>query len=150
MFVNRARRTATTITELLVACTIVGTLLTSVVPVFVHTDRLNREMSRHRLALDELSNQLDTLTLLRPDEILTGLEDLTVDPTVAARFPESQLSGELVAEDRGFRLTLRLAWRRDAMIEAPPVVLSAWVVAPEDGEERSMERRDSAAPEVSP
>ena len=85
-------RAGTTITELLVACTIVGTLLTTTVPVLVRTGRLSRELSRHRLALDELSNQLDRLTLLPLDELKPSLNALTLDESVAAHLSRGRIT----------------------------------------------------------
>jgi hypothetical protein len=101
-------------------------MLATMVPALVRIGGINRDLARHHLALDELSNQLERLSLLPLDQLEQQLSELTVDTSVAAQLPSVQLRGQLVPADLGYRLTLQLSWQR-ASADAPPISLTTWI-----------------------
>ena len=65
----------------------------------------------YRLALDELSNQLDRLTSLPGDELSLAVKELQLTPFTAERLSDAKLVGEIAPTDVGQRVTLRLTSR---------------------------------------
>jgi hypothetical protein len=114
--------------DTLVAFTLLVTVLSVATPLVVRHTRLLKSQRDYRLALDELSNQMDRLTALSADELPNALNELTPSSFLAERIPGSRLSGELQAAETGFRLKLRLSW--DESQQNPPVSLAAWVIRP--------------------
>ena len=125
---RRARpfsRGATTV-ELLVAFSLLTTVLGASLPLVVRHGRILVSARHYRLALDELSNQVERLTALAPTELPAAIERLEPSPFTARRLPGAKLKGRLDAAEVGKRLTLEIVWdepqRRDA-----PVVIAAWI-----------------------
>ena len=98
--------------ELIVAAVLLTALLACLTPLAVSAGRLWQDSQRSRLALDELSNQLETLTQLNAAEAKLALSALMVSEQVAARLPNAQLSGEILFDEDGPRISLTLRWDR--------------------------------------
>lgn len=96
-------------------------------PLVVRHGRLLTAHRQYRLALDELSNQLERLTALPEAELLAAVEQLTASDFAAARLPGVELKGELAPDDLGTCVTLRISWDEPQRREAP-LSLSAWVM----------------------
>lgn len=138
------RRTASTLIELLVAFTLLTALLGAALPLIVRHQQLLASARTYRLALDELSNQLETLTALDAEQLPAALETLAPSPFAIERLPGAELNATLDSSRDQPRLTLSLAWdepgRRDK-----PLTLVAWLdpsaQAPEEKptEEQSQE-----------
>jgi hypothetical protein len=122
----RARSGASSI-EVLVAFTLLSTALSLMLPLVVRHGRLLESCRHYRLALDELSNQLDCLTTLPPAEAKSAVAQLAPSPFIAANLPGAKLMGQLKSADVGDRLTLQLSW--DDMPEHPTAVsMAAWIL----------------------
>jgi hypothetical protein len=124
---------------MLVAFTLLGSVLTVATPLVVRHSRLLTAHSEYQLALEEVSNQLERLTALPAAELPSAVEALQPSEFAAAHLHGAQLKAELTEADRGERLTLRLAWD-EPQRHAAPVALSAWIYR----------RADAAAGEASP
>jgi hypothetical protein len=119
------RRGATTV-EALVAFTLLTTILSVFVPLVARHGRLLVAQREYRLALDELSNQLERLSALPRQELPGALDQLQPSEYAASRLHGAELRGEIVPADLGQRLTLRLAWG-EHKTAAAPVTLAAWI-----------------------
>jgi len=117
-------RSATTVLEVIVSITMLMAALTLSLPLILHNERLLIEQRNYRLALDELSNQLDRLTPTSREELSLALEQLTVSPFVAERLPGAALTAELNPIDAGQRLILSLTWQDP---NEHKVALAAWL-----------------------
>ena len=112
--------------EVLVAFTLLTSIMSFTVPLIVRHGRLLTSHNHYRLALDELSNQLDRLTALPNADRMEALEDLAPSPFAAARLPGVELRYEIEPLDIGQRLTLFVTWDEPQRRQAP-VTMAAWV-----------------------
>jgi hypothetical protein len=137
------RRTATSTLEVIVACTLMSSVLTVFTPLVVKHRRLLAAQRDYRLALDEVSNQLERLVALSEDDLPAALAQLKPSEFAAARLPGAELRGELSNIDFGQRLKLELTWDEPQRRERP-VSLAAWLSP------RSGSRSDPAGRSQSP
>jgi hypothetical protein len=107
----RLRRCGSTSYEVLVAFTLLTTLLSLSLSSMVRHGRLLTSEQNYRLALDELSNQLDRLTALPGNELSQAVKELQLTPFTAERLSDAKLVGEIAPTDIGQRVTLRLVSR---------------------------------------
>src|SRR5882672_4071612 len=91
----RLRRCGSTSYEVLVAFTLLTTLLSLSLSSMVRHGRLLTSEQNYRLALDELSNQLDRLTALPGNELPLAVKELKLTPFTAERLSDAKLVGEI-------------------------------------------------------
>lgn len=113
--------------EAIVAFTLLSTALTLSLPLIVHHQRLLESARHYRLALDELSNQVDRLTSIPAADVSSELTRLAPSPFLAKNLPGAALTGELQSADIGQRLTLHLTWN-DLPRSPTTVALTAWIL----------------------
>ncbi|WP_428306269.1 hypothetical protein [Lacipirellula sp.] len=123
------RRLGTTLIELLVAFTLLTALLGAALPLIVRHQQLLASARTYRLALDELSNQLETLTALEAEELPAALETLAPSPFAVERLPGAELTAALDTDGDQPRLTLALAWNEPGRRDKP-LTLVAWLDPP--------------------
>src|SRR6266480_5409484 len=104
------RRLATSTLEVLVPLTLLMSVLSVSLPLIVRHGRLLMVQQHYRLALDELSNQLDRLTGMRAEDVPLALKQLSVSPFTAARLVGAKLNAELKPAEIGQSFTIRLTW----------------------------------------
>jgi hypothetical protein len=121
--------TGTTTVEVLISFTLLITVLSFSAPLMVKHSRLLKAQRDYRLALDELSNQIERLSALPQDELPAAVEKLAPSEFITAHLSGVQLRGELAANDNARRVTLRLAWDEPQRLQAP-VSLAAWISPP--------------------
>jgi hypothetical protein len=132
--------------ELLVAATLLMCMIGILGPLTVRTSRICNDGRHMRMALDELSNQLDWLTSLDRDELTQALENLAPSEQVQQVLPDASLHGETLSDADGTRLILTLDWERP--MKGVPISLTGWMAAqPVDRTEP--EANSSAAKEES-
>jgi type II secretory pathway pseudopilin PulG len=123
------RRRGSMLIELLVAFTLLTALLGAALPLIVRHQQLLASARTYRLALDELSNQLETLSALDAEQLPAALESLALSPFAAERLPDAELDAVLDASGEQPRVALSLTWdepgRRDK-----PLTLVAWLDPP--------------------
>ena len=122
---SRPRR-GTTITEFVVACTLLGSLMLFVVPSVVRIGRLQQAVRQDRIAMDELTNQLDRLTQMPLNELKQEMDTLSFSEFAASRLPNPKLSGTLQDSEDGYRLALELSWNRPGRSVAP-ATMATWI-----------------------
>ena len=111
--------------EVLVAFTLLSSVLSLSLPLVVRHGRLLKDQRSYRIALDELSNQLDRLTALPETELLATLEQLAPSKFAETRLPSAELVGEFEPAEVGRRVTLRLSWNGP---QRRRVSMAAWII----------------------
>jgi len=96
--------------EAIVAFVLLSASISVATPLIVRHAQIVMDQRRYRLALDELTNQLDRLTALSETETRAELHQLMPGELVVRHLPGVQLTGELTPEELGSRMTLTLTW----------------------------------------
>lgn len=112
-------------TDLVVAATLLVGIISFVAPLAVRSGRLWQDSRHYRLALDELSNQLERLTNMDEARRKAALAELSVSSQVRDRLPNPVLHGRSIDDSDGARLVLQLQW--DRVGPAKPLTLVAWI-----------------------
>jgi hypothetical protein len=134
-----------TIVEVVVAFSLLATLLAVATPLAVRHRRLLSSARDYRVAIEELSNQLERLTVAPADELESRLAELEPSEFALRHLPGAKLTGAFEAADIGRRLALEIVWDEPQRQRAP-VSLSAWVFPAGAEGERAAERRQAPAP----
>jgi hypothetical protein len=111
---QQSDRRGFTVTEMLVSALLLTTVMSVVGPLAVRGDRLWQDARHGRLALEELSSQLDRLTCLTEDQRKAALAELAPSEYTRGALPNPKLSAETVRDQDGQRLVLQLTWKRPA------------------------------------
>ncbi len=125
---DRRQRRGLSSLEVLVALTLLASVLALSTPLIVAHGRLLKAQRNYRLALDELSNQIEQLTILPAEDFPSAIEKLAPSPWAAQRLPGATLRGQLADADLGHRLTLEIWWDEPGR-QAAPLRLTAWIVS---------------------
>jgi hypothetical protein len=119
-------RCGTSTLDALTAFTLIVTVISVVTPLAVRHGRLLKSQHQYRLALDELSNQMEKLTALSTEELPQAAQQLKPSDFITARLPGAQIKAELQPAESSTRLSLSITWR-DAERDKAPLTLAAWV-----------------------
>ena len=130
LFISRTtnRHRGFTITELVVAASLLVTVLSVITPLAVRSNRLWQQTRYYRLAVEELTNQLEYLTSLDSAQRAEALEKLAPSMAISNTLPNPVLTAETRSDDDGNRLILSLTW--DRLGENVPVTLVGWFEPP--------------------
>ncbi len=119
-------RRGTTIIEFVVACSLLSALILLVVPSAIRIGRVQRTMRHERIAMDEVTNQLDRLTRLSVDQIKQEITSVAPSKFAEDGLPNPRLTGTLRESEDGYRVALEIAW--DGLGERPMSLTAAtWV-----------------------
>ncbi|TWU32984.1 pilus assembly FimT family protein [Novipirellula artificiosorum] len=119
-------RSGSTLTELLVAATLVVTGMAVAAPLAVRSGQTWMQTREHQLALDELSNHLEHLVRLPVDELVTEVSKVTASDLVLGRLPEVIVQAEVLGESRQpCCIQVSIDWHR--MGDPEPIRLTGWV-----------------------
>lgn len=88
-------------------------------------NRLWTSAQQHQFAISELSNQVESIVRLAPGKASEALETIDVSDACKETLKDASLSGEIVKDELGNRVTLKLTWNERK--DANPVELSAWL-----------------------
>lgn len=127
----------TSVLEVLVALTLLSSVLTFSTPLLVAHGKLLKAQRNHGLALNELSNQIERLSVLPAAELPPAIEKLAPSALAAERLPGATLRGKLADSEHGQRLTLEIWWDEPNRREAP-LRLTTWIaprIGPADDSE---------------
>jgi hypothetical protein len=142
IYLASCRRRGIGTMDLLVSFTLLVTAMSVATPLVVRHGRLLKSQRNYRVALDELSNQMDRLTALPLSELPQAVRQLAPSTFIAERLPSPKLSGELQPTEFGMRVTLKLSWNETERLRAP-VSLAGWVFP-----SRARNDQSSARPEA--
>lgn len=123
--IEKRRRSGATLSELVVACVLLVSTSGLLVKSIAGANRVEKSMQHYAIATDELANQIERLSLLRPEEVGRALERLTLSDEAARMLPSAELTSEFVADENGRRVTLRLNW--DRVGDSIPLLLTTWL-----------------------
>lgn len=119
-------RRGTTIIEFVVAFSLLGSLILLVAPSVIRIGRLHQITRHERIAMDEVSNQLDRLTQLPPIQIRQQLDSLIASDFAATGLPNPRLSGTLQDSEDGYRLALEISWDSPGR-SVTPLKMATWI-----------------------
>lgn len=122
---QRRRRAGTSLAELVVAGTLLLAATGVVATSAVGGHRLARLEKQNRIAADEISNQLERLSILPATEVQSALRELSVNPWAAQSLIEAELTGRLIDDEYGQRIELSLQWQRPG--ESKPLSAVVWL-----------------------
>jgi uncharacterized protein YjiS (DUF1127 family) len=133
---HKSRR-GVSITEVLIAATLVVSTIGLFAPMSVRIGRVWQSTRQYRLAFNELANQMELLTSFGVTRCEAALPSLKLSSQIADALPDSQLNGELVSDADGTRLILSLNWDRGSKSE--PLSLVGWLdVTPTSKEQEAL------------
>ena len=131
----RSRRSGTSMIEVVVSAGILLVVMSFVASLTFRINLVWKDIGQHRAAMNELSNQLERLTLLADDDLAAAIALLEPSAVISQTLPEPALAGELIKDDWGNRLVLKLDWQRPH--PAKPVQLVAWLPTHSDASART-------------
>jgi len=123
-------RRGITILELLVSVAILLATVTVITTLIFKCGMIWKDVSQRRVAVRELSSQLEELTLLDQDSAKEQIERLELSAICTERLPEAKLTGVLSEDNLGVRIQLSLNWKRS--VETKPVILCGWLIEAEE------------------
>jgi len=123
---QRRQRPGLSAFEVFVALTLLSAGLTLSAQLVVRHQRLLIDQRQYRLALDELSNQLERLASMPAEELPEALENLSPTEGTKQHLPDAALEGSVASGDLGQQLTLSISWQPRNQAAAP-LTLSAWL-----------------------
>jgi hypothetical protein len=125
----RTRRRATSTLEIIVALTLLVSVLGLSVSLIIRHGHLLVAQRHYRQALDELSNQMERVTALPGGNLPQALKQLSISEFTTSRLVDSKLTAESKPADIGQRVTLQLTWNES---RGQSVSMTGWVF-PRDG-----------------
>jgi hypothetical protein len=111
---------------MVVSAMVLMTIMTFITTICLQTSLIWKDIGHHRAATNELSNQLDRLTRLSPEESKQALTELQPTPVCVRSLNDPALSGKLINDDLGMRIELQIDWKRRHL--GKPVRLVGWLV----------------------
>lgn len=129
-FFARVSRRGITSLELVVSVAILLATVTVITTLIFKCGMIWKDVSQRRVAVRELSSQLEELTLLDQDSAKDKIEQLELSALCTERLPAAKLTGVLSEDNLGVRIQLSLNWKRS--VETKPVILCGWLIEPEE------------------
>jgi len=118
--------------EILASAVILCATVTVVTKLLFQCGVVWRDVSHHRVAMHELSAQLEELTLMEADSVAEKIERLKPSVICEERLPEAKLTGTIVEDNLGVRIELSINWKR--AVESKPMVMCGWLIESEGSE----------------
>lgn len=111
--------------ELVVAAIVMVIVMSLVTTLCFRISLVWQDIGHRRVAVAELSNQLDRLTRMNPQQVRDELQTLKPSELSKRTLREPQLTGKMVQSDAGHQINLRLDWKRHQ--GGQPVELVGWI-----------------------
>src|SRR4051812_7863601 len=122
---NLRRRRAASTLEVIVALTLLLSVLSLSVSLNIRHGHLLVAQRHYRQALDELSNQFDRLAGLPAEDIAQSVKQLSVSPFAVSRLANAKVTAELKPADIGQRVTLHMMWNE---AHEQSVSITGWII----------------------
>ena len=120
--------------EFLVSFSVMATVMTFATTMTLNISRVWRDIEHQRLAVCELSNQLEEITLLTGESLTERVGQMEPSDFCKQGLDEPRISAKLSSDKLGQRIDLELVWKRRPAEKK--VRLSGWSVnqkvAPDD------------------
>ena len=111
--------------ECVVAAGVLMIAMGTVTTMAFRISRMWAQTGHQRIAMDELSNQIEQIVDTEPDQIDDLIESLQPSQVALESLDQPELSGTRVRDETGDRVTLVLKWRSPYPIA--PVQLTGWI-----------------------
>ncbi len=111
--------------ELAVSTIVLISLLSIATTLCFQVSLVWRDINQHRVAVAELSNQLDQLTRMDPQQARETLKSMIPSELSKHTLRDPQLSGKLIETTLGQQINLQLNWNRRH--PGKPVKLVGWI-----------------------
>ncbi|MFK8113266.1 MAG: prepilin-type N-terminal cleavage/methylation domain-containing protein [Rubripirellula sp.] len=118
---HRSRR-GFSMTELLVAASLMVVVMGTVTPLAIRSGRLWQGTRNEQRALQEMANQLELVTTLKPQEREQAVAEMKLSRELTEVLPEAKLTAELISDQAGSRLVV--SFYRDSI--SKPQALVGW------------------------
>ncbi len=118
-------RRGVTMIELVVAAVVMVVVMSLVTTLCFRISCVWQDTGHRRVAVAELSNQLDRLTQMSPQQVRDALGTLKPSELSKRTLRDLQLAGELFQSEIGHRIHLQLNWSRRH--PGRPVELVGWI-----------------------
>lgn len=105
-------RNAFTMIELVVAASIMIALMSVVTSLTFRIHGVWQDTNQQRIATWAVSSELERITSLPLDDIATTLDELEASEELRNLLTEPEWSGDLIDDELGPRVALRLDWKR--------------------------------------
>ncbi|WP_461507475.1 type IV pilus modification PilV family protein [Rhodopirellula baltica] len=128
-------RNAFTMIELVVAASIMIALMSVVTSLTFRIHGVWQDTNQQRIATWAVSSELERITSLPLDDIATTLDELEASEELQNLLTEPEWSGDLIDDELGPRVALRLDWKRRH--PGKPLELVGWVLDTTAQEEAS-------------
>lgn len=112
--------------EFLVSFSVMATVMTFATTMTLNISRVWRDIEHHRLAVSELSNQLEELTLLRGEKLADRVSEIQPSDFCKQGLNEPRISATISTDKLGQRIDLELAWKHQPVERK--VRLSGWAI----------------------
>ena len=125
---NRTQTTArmgSTLAEVMVSAVLITAMVSLISTIVVRSGRMSQQTRQAQFAMDELSNQMERITLLPVDQLEQAIKALEISDEFHSSVPDALLSGKVVRDDDSTRVVLDLDWQRNT--PSLPLTLVAWV-----------------------
>lgn len=128
---RRRDRTGSSVIECVVAASVLMVTMGTVTTMAFRASRIWIATGHQRIAMNELSNQLETITSARGDEINRLIENLAPSGLAQKSLDQPLIKATRTRDQAGDRVTIELSWRSQFPIA--PVSLTGWIsVSAED------------------
>ena len=114
-----------TVIELVVSAMLLVTVMTFMTTLCFRVNLVWKDIGHHRVAVGELSNQLEELQRMTPEDVEDELTNLQPSELCQLTLRDPKLTGRLVKDELGNRIDLEINWTRQN--PGQPIVLSAWL-----------------------
>lgn len=121
----QSRRAGAMMSEVLVAASLVACLAAIVAPLAFRVQRVHLDAVRYRIAVDEMRNQADRLTILSDEARQSAVGAAELSEFAKSKLPDAELTIKSSEDSDGARLLLTLHWDRGG--EAVPPSLVVWI-----------------------
>ncbi|MEM9589571.1 MAG: hypothetical protein AAGA03_19970 [Planctomycetota bacterium] len=105
-------RAGSLLIEAIVAAGLLMTTITLVSVLSIQVLGVWKDVRQHRIAVTELSNQLEALTILPADDLSQALSEIQAHATTTEALAELKISGTTSTDQLGTRVTLEISWQR--------------------------------------
>ena len=122
---KRNVRRGISLIELVAAAAATAIVMTLVTTLCFRISLVWQDVGHHRVAIAELSNQLDRLTTMDIQQAENAMESLEPSDHCKRTLRSPQLSGKLVQTEIGTQINLQLNWKRRHPGKA--VELAGWI-----------------------
>ncbi|WP_442505188.1 hypothetical protein SH528x_003965 [Novipirellula sp. SH528] len=124
---HRKRRRGATLFELMVAATLLVSGVGVAAPLTVRSGRLWQQTRHQQMALDELTNQMETLIDLPIEQLENQLHKVEVSEAASTLLADAVLTAVIVRNENESQLRLSINWKRVGSPE--PLTLTGWLKA---------------------